>query len=568
MNTTLINEGHHNVSFWQNLRLVPLFSLIFGGILFLFALCIGISSYFLILSNQSLKDATEEIQVRNGLIDSSSNLRSARLNIIQAGAAARIGEMDDFNANLAATDERIKQAENGLNVYLNRKNKTPEDVRLDEELTTRFKEYVQKGLKPMIDAGKQGSFESIIAQETDTTRKLDNAYNAVLVKAIKLRDIRSNFINAKAAEQSRIGFISMGGAFVAALVLVLLTFVFLRRVVITPLRKSVAHIERIAQGDLTAPSVPHGRNEIGLLLDNLQRMQESLVKTVGTVREGAIAIYQGSSEISAGNTDLSSRTEQQAAALEQTAASMEQLTATVKQNADNAHHASQLAADASDKARNGGDMVSGVVKTMNDISGSSKKIAEITNVINSIAFQTNILALNAAVEAARAGEQGRGFAVVASEVRSLAQRSAQAAKEIESLIAESVKLVSSGTHQVGEAGSTMGEIVEAVRRVTDIMSEIAAASDEQSRGIQQVSQAVTEMDNVTQQNASLVEEASAAAASLEDQAGKLTKAVSAFRLVDTPVAKTPDVKDVAPKASSPVLRPVATTSGHENWETF
>jgi len=534
----------------------------------LFALCIGISSYFLILSNQSLKDATEEIQVRNGLIDSSSNLRSARLNIIQAGAAARIGEMDDFNANLAATDERIKQAENGLNVYLNRKNKTPEDVRLDEELTTRFKEYVQKGLKPMIDAGKQGSFESIIAQETDTTRKLDNAYNAVLVKAIKLRDIRSDFINAKAAEQSRIGFISMGGAFVAALVLVLLTFVFLRRVVITPLRKSVAHIERIAQGDLTAPSVPHGRNEIGLLLDNLQRIQESLVKTVGTVREGAIAIYQGSSEISAGNTDLSSRTEQQAAALEQTAASMEQLTATVKQNADNTHHASQLAADASDKARNGGDMVSGVVKTMNDISGSSKKIAEITNVINSIAFQTNILALNAAVEAARAGEQGRGFAVVASEVRSLAQRSAQAAKEIESLIAESVKLVSSGSHQVGEAGSTMGEIVEAVRRVTDIMSEIAAASDEQSRGIQQVSQAVTEMDNVTQQNASLVEEASAAAASLEDQAGKLTKAVSAFRLADTPVTKTPDVKDVAPKASSPVLRPVATTSGHENWETF
>jgi len=350
--------------------------------------------------------------------------------------------------------------------------------------------------------------------------------------------------------------------------LVLITFVFLRRVVINPLRKSVAHIERIAQGDLTAPPAAHGRNEIGLLLDNLQRMQESLVKTVGTVREGAIAIYQGSSEISAGNTDLSSRTEQQAAALEQTAASMEQLTATVKQNADNAHHASQLAADASGKARSGGDMVSGVVKTMNDISGSSKKIAEITNVINSIAFQTNILALNAAVEAARAGEQGRGFAVVASEVRNLAQRSAQAAKEIESLIAESVKLVSSGSHQVGEAGTTMSEIVEAVRRVTDIMSEIAAASDEQSRGIQQVSQAVTEMDNVTQQNASLVEEASAAAASLEDQAGKLTKAVAAFRLQDTPAAKPVHQSDSAPKAPAPVLRPAAATSGNENWETF
>ncbi|MBA4823799.1 methyl-accepting chemotaxis sensory transducer with TarH sensor [Pantoea ananatis] len=568
MKTTLVNEGHHNVSFWQNLRLVPLFSLIFGGILFLFALCIALASYFLVLSNQSLKDATNEIQVRNGLFDSTSHMRSARLNIIQAGAAARIGEMDAYAANLDSANARIKDAKSGLNTYLNRSVKTQEDIKLDEPLKTSFKEYLEKGVMPAIEAAKQGSFESIIAQETDNTRKLDNAYKILILKAIKYRDSRSASINSTAAEQSRIGFIAMGCAFVASLVLVLITFVFLRRVVINPLRKSVAHIERIAQGDLTAPPAAHGRNEIGLLLDNLQRMQESLVKTVGTVREGAIAIYQGSSEISAGNTDLSSRTEQQAAALEQTAASMEQLTATVKQNADNAHHASQLAADASGKARSGGDMVSGVVKTMNDISGSSKKIAEITNVINSIAFQTNILALNAAVEAARAGEQGRGFAVVASEVRNLAQRSAQAAKEIESLIAESVKLVSSGSHQVGEAGTTMSEIVEAVRRVTDIMSEIAAASDEQSRGIQQVSQAVTEMDNVTQQNASLVEEASAAAASLEDQAGKLTKAVAAFRLQDTPAAKPVHQSDSAPKAPAPVLRPAAATSGNENWETF
>ncbi|HAI06219.1 MAG TPA: methyl-accepting chemotaxis protein, partial [Pantoea sp.] len=240
----------------------------------------------------------------------------------------------------------------------------------------------------------------------------------------------------------------------------------------------------------------------------------------------------------------------------------------VKQNAENAHHASQLAADASGKARSGGDLVSGVVKSMTNISGSSKKIAEITNVINSIAFQTNILSLNAAVEAARAGEPGRGFAVVASEVRNLAQRSAQAAKEIESLIAESVTLIKDGSQQVGAAGNTMGEIVEAVRRVTDIMAEIAAASDEQSRGIQQVSQAVTEMDNVTQQNASLVEEASAAAASLEDQAGKLTQAVSAFRLQDTPV-----LAGTASRATAPVKTPAlaprpALASGNDNWETF
>jgi len=568
MNTALDNDGQKSAGIWQNLRLVPLFSLIFGGILLLFALCIGVASYFLILSNHSLDDATDEIQVRMGLSNSSNHLRTARLTIIQAGAAARIGEMDDFRANIAAAEKRIQQAKQGFAVYMARVVKTPADVELDATLQTRFNNYINKGLIPMIDSGKQGSFEGIIAQETDVTRKLDDEYNAVLLKAIKIRTDRANAITAEADQQSRIGFISMAVAFSAALVLVLLTFVFLRRVVISPLRQSVLRIERIAQGDLTSAPLPFGRSEIGTLIHNLQLMQQSLVTTVGTVREGAVAIYQGSSEISAGNTDLSSRTEQQAAALEQTAASMEQLTATVKQNAENAHHASQLAADASGKARSGGDLVNNVVKTMTNISGSSKKIAEITNVINSIAFQTNILALNAAVEAARAGEQGRGFAVVASEVRNLAQRSAQAAKEIESLIAESVTLINDGSHQVGAAGNTMGEIVEAVRRVTDIMSEIAAASDEQSRGIQQVSQAVTEMDNVTQQNASLVEEASAAAASLEDQAGKLTQAVAAFRLHDSPANA-----GVAPRAAAPLKTPAlaarpALATGTDNWETF
>ncbi|WP_313686195.1 methyl-accepting chemotaxis protein [Pantoea sp.] len=566
MKTASIDE-QHKLSIWQNLRLMPLFSMIFGGILLLFALCIGLASYFLIQSNTSLNDATDEIQIRMGISNSSNHLRTARLNVIQSGAAARIGEMDGYRADLARTEQRIEQARAGFKLYMDRKTKTAEDLALDAPLTERFNAYIDKGLKPMIDSAKQGSFEGIIAQETDVTRKLDDAYNAVLLKAIKIRTDRADAINAMAAHQSRIGFIAMAAAFAAALVLVLLTFLFLRRVVINPLRQSVARIERIAQGDLTAPEQHWGRSEIGSLLHNLQLMQASLVRTVGTVREGAVAIYQGSSEISAGNTDLSSRTEEQASALEQTAASMEQLTATVKQNAENAHHASQLAADASGKAHSGGELVNGVVKTMNNISGSSKKIAEITNVINSIAFQTNILALNAAVEAARAGEQGRGFAVVASEVRSLAQRSAQAAKEIESLIGESVELISNGSSQVGAAGATMSEIVEAVRRVTDIMAEIAAASDEQSRGIQQVSLAVTEMDNVTQQNASLVEEASSAAASLEDQAGKLTQAVAAFRLNDSPGLLVPtSLVQPMPKTFNP--RPALAATSNDNWETF
>ncbi|WP_277978355.1 methyl-accepting chemotaxis protein [Pantoea endophytica] len=567
MKTASIDE-QYKLSIWQNLRLMPLFSMIFGGILLLFALCIGLASYFLIQSNNSLNDATEEIQIRMGISNSSNHLRTARLNVLQSGAAARIGEMDGYRADLARTETRIKQAREGFKLYMDRKAKTPADIALDEPLTASFNAYIDKGLKPMIESAKQGSFEGIVAQETDVTRKLDDAYNAVLLKAIKIRTDRAEAINAEAAHQSRIGFIAMAVAFAAALLLVLLTFVFLRRVVITPLRQSVDRIERIAQGDLTAPEQAYGRSEIGSLLHNLQLMQASLVRTVGTVREGAVAIYQGSSEISAGNTDLSSRTEEQASALEQTAASMEQLTATVKQNAENAHHASQLAADASGKARSGGDLVSGVVQTMNNISGSSKKIAEITNVINSIAFQTNILALNAAVEAARAGEQGRGFAVVASEVRNLAQRSAQAAKEIETLIAESVGLITNGSRQVGEAGNTMGEIVEAVRRVTDIMAEIAAASDEQSRGIQQVSLAVTEMDNVTQQNASLVEEASSAAASLEDQAGRLTQAVAVFRLNDAPVAQVAKAAQSALRRPNLAPRPALATSGNDNWETF
>ncbi|MFZ4211960.1 methyl-accepting chemotaxis protein [Pantoea endophytica] len=567
MKTASIDE-QYKLSIWQNLRLMPLFSMIFGGILLLFALCIGLASYFLIQSNNSLNDATEEIQIRMGISNSSNHLRTARLNVLQSGAAARIGEMDGYRADLARTETRIKQAREGFKLYMDRKAKTPADIALDEPLTASFNAYIDKGLKPMIESAKQGSFEGIVAQETDVTRKLDDAYNAVLLKAIKIRTDRAEAINAEAAHQSRIGFIAMAVAFAAALLLVLLTFVFLRRVVITPLRQSVDRIERIAQGDLTAPEQAYGRSEIGSLLHNLQLMQASLVRTVGTVREGAVAIYQGSSEISAGNTDLSSRTEEQASALEQTAASMEQLTATVKQNAENAHHASQLAADASGKARSGGDLVSGVVQTMNNISGSSKKIAEITNVINSIAFQTNILALNAAVEAARAGEQGRGFAVVASEVRNLAQRSAQAAKEIETLIAESVGLITNGSRQVGEAGNTMGEIVEAVRRVTDIMAEIAAASDEQSRGIQQVSLAVTEMDNVTQQNASLVEEASSAAASLEDQAGRLTQAVAVFRLNGAPVAHVAKAAQSALRTPNLAPRPALATSGNDNWETF
>jgi len=285
---------------------------------------------------------------------------------------------------------------------------------------------------------------------------------------------------------------------------------------------------KIAAGDLSV-SVNTKTGDNSSLLFAMKSMRDSLVNVVGQVRVGADTIATASSQIASGNLDLSSRTEQQASSLEETAAAMEELTGTVKQSADNARQANQLAVSASDVALKGGAVVSQVVDTMSAINVSAKKIVDIIGVIDGIAFQTNILALNAAVEAARAGEQGRGFAVVASEVRNLAQRSATAAKEIKTLIGDSVEKVDIGARLADQAGATMGEIVDSVKRVTDIMSEITAASQEQATGIEQVNQAIMQMDQVTQQNAALVEEAAAAAASLQEQAGNLVQVVGVFK---------------------------------------
>jgi methyl-accepting chemotaxis protein len=297
-----------------------------------------------------------------------------------------------------------------------------------------------------------------------------------------------------------------------------------------PLRSAVAAARRVADGDLSGTIEVNSTDELGQLQQALKDMNANLLDIVGQVRTGTDAITTASSEIATGNLDLSSRTEQQASSLEETAASMEELTSTVKQNAENARQANQLSIAASEIAGKGGAVVSQVVDTMGSINQSSKKIVDIIGVIDGIAFQTNILALNAAVEAARAGEQGRGFAVVASEVRTLAQRSAAAAKEIKLLIDDSAGKVDAGSKLVGEAGSTMDQIVGSIRRVTDIMGEIMAASQEQGAGIEQINQAIAQMDQVTQQNASLVEEAAAAAESMQDQARALTQVVSLFKL--------------------------------------
>lgn len=390
----------------------------------------------------------------------------------------------------------------------------------------------------------------------------EKQYVAYMEQNDRLHDIAVSDNNASYSQAMWI----LVGVMIVVLAVIFAVWFGIKASLVAPMNRLIDSIRHIAGGDLVKPIEVDGSNEMGQLAESLRHMQGELMRTVGDVRNGANAIYSGASEIATGNNDLSSRTEQQAASLEETAASMEQLTATVKQNAENARQASHLALSASETAQRGGKVVDNVVQTMRDISTSSQKIADIISVIDGIAFQTNILALNAAVEAARAGEQGRGFAVVAEKCV-IWPSVAQAAREIKSLIEDSVGKVDVGSTLVESAGETMAEIVSAVTRVTDIMGEIASASDEQSRGIDQVGLAVAEMDRVTQQNAALVEESAAAAAALEEQASRLTEAVAVFRIQQQQQQQRETsavVKTVMPAAP----RKMAVADSGENWETF
>ncbi|AOG24543.1 methyl-accepting chemotaxis protein [Acidovorax sp. RAC01] len=442
---------------------------------------------------------------------------SASLKTSDAGYIAALG------AEMAATSQHASDMQKKLEAVVD----TEEEKVLLAAVAKTRAAYVSARAK-LLERKKNG--EDVFALVDTELRPLADQYLAALAKVAqdtheRLDNFEADTIRAAGTSQWVLGI----GALLS-LVLGVVLAVWTTRSVVRPLTQAALAADEISHGNLAVTIEPKGRDEVARLLQALLEMQRNLARIVGEVRSGSENVANAATEISQGNHDLSARTEQQASALQETAASMEELNATVRRNADNARMANQLAVSASTVAEQGGAVVGQVVSTMKGIQDSSGKIADIIGVIDGIAFQTNILALNAAVEAARAGEQGRGFAVVATEVRSLAGRSAEAAKQIKTLISDSVERVGAGSALVDQAGATMAEVVGSIKRVTDLMGEISAASGEQSQGVAQVGEAVTQMDQATQQNAALVEEMAAAASSLNHQAQELVSTVSFFRL--------------------------------------
>ncbi|MBA4193401.1 MAG: methyl-accepting chemotaxis protein [Comamonadaceae bacterium] len=483
--------------------------------------------------------ATRAVSVRDQLLDITERRMAIVANLelvrdeanFQARAVRNIALFND-PARIAAEKQALAESRTRVNELLTTLDRQITSARGRELMaasaTARaaFRDSMDRYLALIAEGRRDDAVQLLM----DSLRPLQMTYFKTIDASVDFQAEGAHAAGVQAESDVTGLLTALGASLLAAFAVAVGMASWIIRSITRPLNEAVELARAVSAGDLTRQVQVRSRDEVGVLMAALGEMQAGLVRVVGQVRNGSESVSSASVQIAQGNQDLSSRTESQASALEETAASMEELSSTVRQNADNALQANQLAQTASTVAVQGGQVVSQVVQTMKGIETSSRKIADIISVIDGIAFQTNILALNAAVEAARAGEQGRGFAVVAGEVRNLAQRSASAAKEIKDLITESVERVASGTALVDRAGSTMNEVVDSVRRVTDIMAEISAASKEQSDGVGQIGEAVTQMDQATQQNAALVEEMAAAASSLRTQASDLVQAVAVFRL--------------------------------------
>jgi len=533
----------------------------------------GISLRYLDSLNQVSTDMADGVWPRAG----QANLALDNVR----GSMARVGQevANTDPAAQAGIEERLTANIDGINQALTKLEPllvTPAAKALLDEAKTRRDTYLGlvAQVRALVAAGKREEASALAYGKTyDALHALADS----LRKQVAFQESRFDSMNDAADAAYALALRIVVGSTVSAVLLALGAAFLITRSIVQPLHRAVEVARTVAAGDLTSRIEVRGKDEAAQMMQALNEMNASLLKVVSEVRAGSGEIATAAREIASGNLELSSRTEHQASSLEETASSMEEMTSTVRQNAENAQQANQLAATASDVARQGGAVVAQVVQTMGEIDTASRKIVEIIAVIDGIAFQTNILALNAAVEAARAGEQGRGFAVVASEVRSLAQRSASAAKEIKGLIDDSVGKVSLGSQLVSQAGSTMADVVASVQRVTDIMGEISSASREQEGGITQINQAVTEMDAVTQQNAALVEEAAGAAGSLQEQADRLQQMVAVFK-VDAADRAAPALQPqraaapaMAPRLATPVkpkAKPATRPAVAEEWETF